>query len=201
MSGRDRRAARRRFRAARRRSESTDGHPDETDVSPAQPLGIVGEDPLVALARSSCPECGEPIQWLPGTAVAERDPVLFDQLVVLLGPDAPEQADLWTCPACDAAGIVTDDDPDAPPAPSPYDPDEQDEQNEQDEQDGSRALDDLLCGACGSPLEWLDPARVASIDKAAYRRALAEYGPEALLEGDAAACWRCGTITFHPDDG
>lgn len=55
------------------------------------------------------------------------------------------------------------------------------------------------CEACGDQVDWMDPARVATIDKVVYMQAKKQHGAAALLAGDAEVCRGCGRITFYPD--
>lgn len=198
MSRRERRKTERRRRSAQqranrlRRAESPSDSPEDRQ-----------DDPRGAVAGSRCPECDEPVRWSTVAALLEFDPEVVGQIEEALGSDLLARADLWTCPACGAAGVVTDEDPYDPDDPDPdgFEPHDLDEIDGPEGLDEHGALDDLFCRVCRSPLEWLDPARVASIDRAAYRRAKEQYGADALLDGDAAACWTCGSITFVPDQG
>ena len=159
----------------------------------ARQSAALPQNRLLAHAGSTCPECGSPIEWFRASELQQYDPALFREFEDFFGPDAVQLADAWICTTCDAFGIVPDEGGGAP-----YD-EEILEIYEEEVLDLAIDLEDSVCKECGGTVDWLDPAQVASIDKAAYMQAKKQFGAAALLDGDAAVCRNCGTITFYPD--
>ena len=149
---------------------------------------------LLAHAGSTCIDCGAAIEWFRAIELRTYDPALFREFEEFFGPDAVQQADAWICTTCDAFGIVPDEDDGSVPHEEKFL-----EIYEEEILDLPTDLEDLVCKDCGGTVDWLDPAQVASIDKAAYMQAKKQFGAAALLDGDAAVCRSCGTITFYPE--
>lgn len=160
----------------------------------ARQSAALSQNRLLAHAGSTCTECGAPIEWFRAIELKQYDPALFREFEEFFGPDQVQQADAWICTNCDAFGIVPDEDDGG----LPYD-EEFLEIYDEEILDLANDLEDSVCRECGGTVDWLDPAQVASIDKATYMQAKKEFGAAALLDGDAAVCRSCGTITFYPD--
>lgn len=54
--------------------------------------------------------------------------------------------------------------------------------------------------ACGSAVEWIDPASVGSLDRTVFIDARKRHGLAALLDGHASRCPECNHIRFYPHE-
>jgi hypothetical protein len=73
--------------------------PDELRASLGAPNG------LNRLARSSCDECGAPVEWVTGVEAEERGVDLAGGMEFLGVTDIPGK-DVWLCTNCDNFGIM-----------------------------------------------------------------------------------------------
>jgi hypothetical protein len=145
-------------------------------------------DPLMAIARQSCSECGMPVRWVDAEDLKEVRPGPIAEFIEVFGTRALQTAGAWICPNCDAFGLTS--------------PPEIDNIGEEFESlPLSPFLDPLdQCSVCGQEVDWIDPAQVANIDRPLFLEAKRKHGATALLDGHASRCSDCRTIQFYPHD-
>lgn len=127
-----------------------------------------------------CHSCGQPGRQVDYLELHAFDPEAFAEL-----GDTFSMEEIFTCCQCDACdrfGILVRRLDQGAAADDYFDP-------------------ELYCGACGSYDVLVgDPAMAMRQDKASFLAARKEFGPAALLNGEAVWCQECGHIGYNPGD-
>lgn len=158
------------------------------DVNDARRVAFgpaVDESDEEARANPVCHVCGQPARRVDYAELEKFDPVAFEDLRDNFTDD--EIFTCWICDSCDRFGFLIghlDDDQDA----------DYPDSGEDDYFDP-----ELFCAACGSYDVLVgDPAMAMKQDRAGFLAARKEFGPAALLNGEAVWCQECGTIGYNP---
>ncbi len=142
-------------------------------------------DPVALLGRQVCDHCGGPVRWVSPDELRNVNPAAYAEAADVIGQSALMRGNAWVCLNCDNIGFISEPEGDfgaiarLPGMSSPSIPD----------------VDH--CETCGIPVEWIDPASVASLDRRAFVEVRKRYGLLALLDGHASRCPKCKLIRFH----
>lgn len=140
-------------------------------------------DRLVGHARKNCSVCGGQIRWVSLPELERLRPDMVREFREFYGGSLSTNAEAWVCLKCDNAGV--------------FGPREV----------GGHWADlglteaDLVaarCADCGGDLDWIDPAKVATLDRQKYLDAKNAHGVLAVLEGTASVCCECARAEIHP---
>ncbi|QGF23249.1 hypothetical protein [Raineyella fluvialis] len=153
-----------------------------TEQTTERSSAVLAGHPILS-TMPHCGACGGSIRWMLPKELKDVDREAYRKVTAGIAPDVVERSDVWWCPSCGAVGIEDywDD---------PF----------MDEEDLDAVDLDDRCTACGTEVEWYDPAHVATIDKGMYMQAKRLFGAADLLGGEAAICPECGRITFFPQE-
>lgn len=148
--------------------------------------------PIVEFAREKCNDCEGPVRWVIGAELEQVRPAAYAELVQVFGSEAA-QLSAWVCLECDTFGLFG--------ATNVFGDEfglfSGEEADNFETLHGSGHVN--WCSQCGNQLEWVDPARIATIDRDCYLAAKRKYGATATLEGSAGICGSCSHIEIHPD--
>lgn len=132
---------------------------------------------LKLMAQRTCDYCDAPVRWCDPDDIAGKDPGSFDEVLAREGIDYGQIEMAWECTSCENFSLLGTD-------------------------FETQWLDTpAQCPHCDSyNVNVLDPARVASIDRARYLEMKRKVGAQALLDSDAHQCLDCGVIEFYAPD-
>lgn len=147
----------------------------------------VDEDDEQACENPVCHVCGKPARRVEYAVMEAFDAEAFDELHDNFTAD--EIFTCWICDDCDRFGFLIG-------HLEPHQDAHLDHGAEDDFFDP-----DLFCSACGSYDVLVgDPAMAMKQDRAGFLAARKEFGPAALLNGEAIWCQDCDTIGYLPGD-
>lgn len=143
-------------------------------------------DPLTLLGRQRCDNCGGSVRWVSPDELRKVNPAAYAEAAEVIGHAALMRGNAWVCLDCDNIGFTSEPESDfgaiaGLPGMSP-----------------SLSIPDVdHCEKCGMPVDWIDPASVASLDRRAFVEARKQHGLPALLDGHASRCPACKVIRFY----
>ncbi|MCW3157688.1 hypothetical protein [Micropruina sonneratiae] len=140
-------------------------------------------DPVALLGRQVCDNCGGPVRWVSPDELRKVNPTAYAEAAEVFGQAALMRGNAWICLNCDSIGFTSEPEGDfADVAQLP----------------GMLSIPDVdHCEMCGIPVEWVDPASAASLDRRAFVEARKRHGLPALLDGHASICPECKLIRFY----
>lgn len=142
-------------------------------------------DPVSLFGRQGCDNCGGPVRWVSPAELRKVNPAAYAEAVEVIGQPALMRGNAWVCLDCDNIGFTSQPAGDfgaiaqLPGMSYPSIPD----------------VDH--CEKCGTVVDWIDPASVASLDRRAFVEARKRHGLPALLDGHASRCPKCKLIRFY----
>lgn len=153
----------------------------------AQLEGLASDGPpadlLVSHARQNCSVCGGQIRWVLLPELERLRPDIAKDLHEFYGGSLSPDAEAWVCLECDNAGVF---------GPREVGGDWADlGLTEAD-------LETPRCTDCGGDLDWIDPAKIAALDRQKYLDAKNAHGVLAVLAGTASVCRECARVEIHP---